>query len=146
MSPSSSAPLPHPDLPARVIIELLRTGQKVRFLARGGSMWPAVPSRSQIEVEPCAAVQLRVGQIAAFEHQGRVIVHRVTGVTPQGLHFRGDNLDQADGIVAPSQVLGRARVLTRRRWRARWPQPGELTRALRALLRLTAACLSRALP
>jgi len=77
-----------------MIIELLRSGQSARFIARGGSMWPSVPARSQIEVEPCPAAQLRVGQLAAFERGGQVIVHRVTRVAPEGLHFQGDNLDQ----------------------------------------------------
>ena len=144
MSSSPAAPLPRSDLAARMIIELLRSGQSTRFIARGGSMWPSVPARSQIEVEPCAPAELRVGQLAAFEHRGQVIVHRVLRITPEGIHFRGDNLDQPDGVVAASQVLGRARVVARRRWRARWPQPGELSRALRALLRLTIARLSRA--
>src|SRR4051812_34030442 len=142
---SPPAPLPRSELPARLIIELLRSGQSARFIARGGSMWPSVPARSQIELEPCPAAQLRVGQLAAFEHRGQVIVHRVTRITPEGVHFQGDNLDQPDGIVAASQVLGRARVVARRRWRARWPEPGELTRAARALLRLAVARLSRAL-
>ena len=127
-----------------MIIELLRSGQSARFIARGGSMWPSVPARSQIEVEPCPAAQLRVGELGAFEHHGQVIVHRVTRVAPEGIHFQGDNLDRADGVVAASQVLGRAGVVARRRWRARWPEPGELARALRALLRLTAARLARA--
>lgn len=129
-----------------MILELLRSGQSARFIARGGSMWPSVTAGSQIEVEPCPAAQLRVGQLAAFEHQGQVIVHRVTRIAPEGLRFRGDNLDRADGLVDPSQVLGRARVVARRRWRVRWPERGELRRALRALLRLAVARLSRAVP
>jgi hypothetical protein len=114
---------------------MLRSGQRVRFIARGGSMWPSIPSRSRLEVEPCGAAQLQVGQIGAFEHAGRLIVHRVTQVTADGVCFQGDNLDHSDGIIAPGQVLGRARVLERRRWRLRWPLPGELARACRALLR-----------
>lgn len=128
-----------------MLIELLRSGQSARFIARGGSMWPSVTAGSQIEVEPCPAARLRVGELAAYEHQGQVIVHRVLQIGPEGMRFQGDNLDRSDGVVAPSQVLGRARVVARRRWRARWPEAGELARALRALLRLTAARLSRAL-
>jgi hypothetical protein len=127
-----------------MIIELLRSGQPARFIARGGSMWPSVPARSQIEVEPCAPAALRVGQLGAFERQGQVVVHRVLRITAEGIQFRGDNLDHPDGIISPSQVLGRARVVARRRWRVRWPERGELSRALRALLRLAAARLSRA--
>jgi hypothetical protein len=128
-----------------MIIELLRSGKPVSFTARGRSMWPFVPSRSRLEIEPRPAGALEVGELAAFERQGRVVVHRVTRVTPEGVRCQGDYLDQPDGIVAPGQILGRARVVARRRLRVRWPRPRELTRALRALLRLTAARLTRAL-
>jgi hypothetical protein len=124
----------------------LRAGASVELPARGGSMWPLVPSRSRLEIEGCPTAALAVGQLAAFERHGRVVVHRVTRVTPDGVHCQGDNLDQPDGIIAPGQILGRARVVARRRLRARWPRPGELTRAVRALLRMTAARLWRLLP
>jgi hypothetical protein len=126
-----------------MIIDFLRSGQNARFIARGGSMWPSVTAGSQLEVEPCPAAELRVGQLAAYEHQGQVIVHRLVRIAPEGLYLQGDNRDRGDGVVTPGQVLGRAHVITRRRWRARWPQAGELARALRALLRLTVARLSR---
>ena len=38
------------DWPARMILELLRSGETVQFRARGRSMWPAIPSGSRIEV------------------------------------------------------------------------------------------------
>src|SRR5690348_11298219 len=108
---SRPGPLPHPDLSARMIIELLRSGKPVSFTARGRSMWPLVPSRSRLQIEPCPAAALEVGQLAAFERQGRVVVHRVTRVTREGVRCQGDYLDQPDGIVAPGQILGRARVV-----------------------------------
>ena len=54
------------DLAARMVIELLRDGQPARFVARGGSMWPAVRDGSVIEVTPCPADQLRPGELGAF--------------------------------------------------------------------------------
>jgi len=98
-------------------------------------MWPAIPSGSRLELEPCHAARLRVGELGAFERNGRVVVHRITNVTDEGVHFQGDNRERTDGPIPPSQVLARARVLVRRRLRLRWPRHSELSRACRAVLR-----------
>jgi hypothetical protein len=107
-----------PDRTARVIIELLRSGQTVRFRARGHSMWPSIPSRSEIEVRPHEAAALRVGQIGAFERDGRVVVHRVRAVAAGHIEFAGDALERGDAPVERARVLGKAIVLRRRplRW------------------------------
>ena len=123
------------DYPTRMILELLRSGQSVRFRARGSSMWPAIPSGSQVEVEPCQAAELEVGQIGAFERQGSVVVHRVTSITPEGVHFSGDSRERGDGWIAREQVLGRARVLERRRIRWRLPRRSEVRWLWRVLWR-----------
>jgi hypothetical protein len=107
----------------------------VRFVARGGSMWPGIPSGSRLELVPCPAAQLQVGDVAAFERNGRVVVHRITDVSHEGVRFQGDNRDQTDGAVAPSTVLARARVLERRPLRLRRPRQGELIGACRSALR-----------
>ena len=140
------SPSLHPDLPARVIIELLRSGQNARFVARGASMWPAIPSRSRVEIEPCRAAQLQLGEVAAFESEGRVIVHRVTRVTAEGVCFQGDNCNRPDGHVPVSQVLGRMRALERRPLRLRWPRQGQILRACRALMRRLEPWLSHGTP
>jgi hypothetical protein len=118
-----------------MIIELIRSGESVRFRARGSSMWPAIPSGSQIEVQPCAASELEVGQIAAFERQGRVVVHRVESISAEGVRFAGDSLERGDGMIASARVLGRARVLERRGIHWRLPRRSELRWLLRVLRR-----------
>jgi hypothetical protein len=118
-----------------VIIELLRSGQPVRFRARGGSMWPAVPGGSLIEVTPGLSRVVRRGELVAFERGGRVVVHRVLRVLPRGLELRGDALERSDGIVSPEHLLGSARIVERRRSSVRVPAPRELGVWLRALLR-----------
>jgi len=123
------------DYPARMIIELIRSGESVRFRARGRSMWPAIPSGSQIEVQPCAAAELEVGQIAAFEREGQVVVHRVESVSTEGVRFAGDTLERGDGVIASERVLGRARVLARRGLHWRLPRPSELRWLWRVLRR-----------
>jgi hypothetical protein len=132
---STLAPLPHPALPARMIIGLLRSGQSVCFRARGRSMWPSIPSGSRIEVSPCPVAALEVGQVAAYEREGHVVVHRIERISPEGLHFAGDSLATRDGCIPRQQVLGRARVLERRRLRLRLPSRHELRWLGRALLR-----------
>lgn len=117
------------------MIELLRSGQSVRFIARGASMWPSIPPGSRLEVRPCTVTELKVGELAAFERQSQLVVHRITALTLGGVQLQGDNSDRSDGELPPDQVLGRATVLERRRLHLRWPRPGELRRAARALLR-----------
>lgn len=107
--------------PARMIVELARAGESVRFRARGQSMWPAIPGRSLVELTPCAGKELGVGEIAAFERHGQVVVHRVEGISEHGIHFAGDSLSAKDGCVTFEQVLGRVQVVERRRLRWRWP-------------------------
>lgn len=126
-----------------MLIELLRSGQSVRFAARGSSMWPSIPSGSRLEVRACRAAELRVGDLAAFEQRGQLVVHRVTQVSPGGVRLQGDNRQRSDGHVPAEQVLGRARVLERRRLRWRWPSSSELLRAGRAVLRRLVPRLSR---
>lgn len=124
-----------PDWPTRIILELLRSGETVRFQARGHSMWPSIPSHSRIEVRPSEAAELRVGQIAAFERQGCVVVHRVRAVSAERIEFAGDALKHGDGFVARDAVLGRAHVLRRRPLSLRLPKPRHLRILLRALSR-----------
>jgi len=119
-----------------MILELLRSGQNVCFRARGRSMWPAIPSGSRIEVRPCAASDLRVGQIAAFERHQRVVVHRVQQIGAQGVHFAGDSLQREDGCIDFDRILGRARVLERRALNWRLPRRTEMPGLWRGLRRL----------
>lgn len=125
------------------MLELLRSGQSVRFIARGSSMWPSIPAGSRLEVQPCPAMDLKQGELAAFTRHGQLVVHRVTRVTAGGVWLQGDNREISDGHVPAEQVLGRANVLERRRMHLRWPRPGELLRAGRSLLRRFAPRLSR---
>jgi hypothetical protein len=98
-------------------------------------MWPCIPSHSRLEVRPSEAKELRVGQFAAFERQGRVIVHRVRGVNPDCIELAGDALEKGDGLVPRERVLGRAHVLKRRPIELRLPKPRHVRILLRALSR-----------
>ncbi|HTV21381.1 MAG TPA: S24/S26 family peptidase [Polyangiaceae bacterium] len=126
------------DWATRIILELLRSGETVRFQARGHSMWPTIPSHSRIEVRPSEAAEIQVGQIAAFERQGRVIVHRVRAVSAECIELAGDALKKGDGSVAREHVLGRAHVLRRRPLQLQLPKLRHLRILVRALSRRVA--------
>lgn len=132
-----------PDSSARLIIELLRAGRPVRFRARGGSMWPAIPGGSLIEVTPCAGRVPGAGELCAFERDGSVVVHRVVQETPDGLELRGDALARSDDEVPRADVLGHARVIERRALRLRLPRAHDAQLAARALWRSLKARLGR---
>jgi hypothetical protein len=123
------------DWATRIILELLRSGETVRFQVRGHSMWPSIPSHSRIEVRPSEAAEIQVGQIAAFERQGRVIVHRVRAVSAECIELAGDALKKGDGSVARAHVLGRAHVLRRRPLSLRLPKLRHLRILVRAVSR-----------
>ena len=132
---SSPASAPAPDRATRLLIELLRAGETVRFRALGCSMWPAIPSRSLLEVRPSEGGALAAGQLAAFERDGRVVVHRVTAVGSEHVELRGDALERGDGKIPRACVLGRAHVLLRRPLRLRLPDLRHLRLVLGALAR-----------
>jgi len=117
-----------------VVIELARAGQAVSFVARGGSMWPAVRSGAVVELTPCDPHTLAIGELAAYEREGQVVLHRVEGRRGEGsLGFRGDCLPGRDGDVPLDRVLGRARVVRQGRLHLRWPTRSHLVRAVRAV-------------
>jgi hypothetical protein len=118
-----------------LLLELLRAGETVRFRALGCSMWPALPSRSLLEVRPSERGTLSAGQLAAFERDGRVVVHRVTGVDREHVELWGDALQRGDGKIPRARVLGRAHVLSRRGLRLRLPELRHVRIVLGALAR-----------
>jgi hypothetical protein len=121
-------------LAARVVIASLRAGERVRWTVRGASMWPAIPDGSEVEVMPCAADALHVGDLGAFARGETVVVHRLVGRRDGALRFQGDSLGREDAPVSPGDVLGRAVV--KRRAPLRWSRPrrAKLLGAARAAL------------
>lgn len=121
-------------LAARVIVATLREGRAARWVVRGGSMWPAVPDGSEVEVTPCDPMTLRPGEVAAFARGDALIVHRVIARGDGALRFRGDSLARDDGWVPAGDVLGRARVIARGPLRLSRPRRAKLRGALRFAL------------
>ena len=98
-------------------------------------MWPAIPPRSLLEVRPSEAAALRAGQLAAYEREGRLVVHRVSAVGDAHIVLGGDALERSDGNIPRSRVLGRAHVLSRRPLRLQLPRLRHVRIVLRSLLR-----------
>jgi hypothetical protein len=121
--------------PARYLIEALRAGETVRFVARGTSMWPSVRDGATVEIVPCPVSALRIGDIGAYERGGQVVVHRVLATTGASLSFAGDGLKRPDGVVAGEKVLGRARVIRQPDLHARWPSRRHVAVMVRMALR-----------
>ena len=119
----------------RLLLDLVRDGRSVRYVARGDSMWPTITSGSVMEIAPCSPATLRAGELAAFERDGWVVVHRVVRVADGHVRFVGDALERGDGDVPFDRVLGRARVIERRPLRLRVPGLSHIVRALRATRR-----------
>lgn len=99
---------------------VLREGGYFRFSARGSSMFPALRAGDVLTIEPAAATDLSVGDIAFFHTPGnRVVVHRVIKIDRRNnslrLIVRGDAAPGSAEALYPEQILGR--VVTVRRGR-----------------------------
>ena len=82
-------------------------------------MRPLIADGSLVEIRPLVGTP-RVGQVLAVFRGNRLIVHRLTQITSNGLILRGDGTLQADPAVVATDVLGRVlRVETPRGWRLR---------------------------
>lgn len=57
--------------------EAVRKGQPLWFRVASGSMHPLLRIGEQVYIEPATADQLRVGEIAAFETDSGLVIHRI---------------------------------------------------------------------
>lgn len=101
--------------PARAVIQKLRAGKAACVFVTGGSMWPAIRSGDIVFVKGAAISQVSAGQVAVFEREGRLFVHRIlaridaTGQEGKGsfLLTKGDALGGTDLPVSSQEFLGR---------------------------------------
>ncbi len=97
-----------------VTVDLLKSGQSVRFQAPGRSMTPTIREDETITVDPVSASSVRKGDIILYNNETGVIAHRVVHIEkkdaslqPHSFIFRGDASITDDKPVAPGQVLGK---------------------------------------
>jgi len=88
--------------------DVLAKGKAFRFRAKGSSMSPFVKDGDVITVSPLRGRQPRTGEIVAFIHPktGRAAVHRVVRAVAAGFLLRGDNSQDADGVLPGERILG----------------------------------------
>ena len=99
---------------AALLITALKSGKSIRFIALGGSMSPAIPSRSWVTISPCAPSELKWGEIAlcVLDHtsqdQHAWILHRVMSnrYDERCLKLGGDRLPITDDLRSYHNVLG----------------------------------------
>ena len=98
--------------------QILGSGRRLRFQARGSSMYPFVKDGDVLLIEPVDPSQTQIGDAAFYrDEQGRIVVHRVVGTREKDgertLTIRGDAVRGGASQVLASQVLGRVIAIER---------------------------------
>ncbi len=129
--------------------DLLRSGQRVRLVARGWSMWPVLRDGDSVEIAPARAQDLKPGEIGAWEtgarEAGGLVLHRLVRWEASGARgiFRGDACPAPDSPVAAEQVVGRVTACWRgRRQVGTWGYRGRLALCLQPVWRVLFAIAS----
>jgi hypothetical protein len=98
-----------------LIVEVLRSGESQRIVARGVSMAPAIANGTPLDVVPLTRAP-QLGDVLVVLQRApaaasTLLVHRVVGVRADGcVLLRGDACANADGWITPGEILGRALV------------------------------------
>lgn len=108
------------------------------FTARGASMWPAVRDGALVRVTPCPMDLLRVGDLAAVDRRGELLVHRVISRSRDAVVLRGDSMPAPDGSFDADRFLGRAEVVEQRPLRPGLPSRWHLVALFRWAARAAA--------
>jgi signal peptidase I len=92
--------------------EILSKGKRLRFRARGGSMYPSIKNGDLVEVQPVQPSALRRGDLVLYHSGGnRLVVHRVMSKSIRSdaavLVTKGDSVRVPDSPVHQEEVLGR---------------------------------------
>jgi len=123
-----------------LVIDLLRSGRPVRFVANGHSMVPAIRSGDELTVVPLRLCEARIGDVLACDIQGRLVVHRLLSRAGDGARLRGDAASACDPPLSSADVLGVVTAVERAGRAVRFG----LGRERRALAWLSRAGLLRA--
>jgi signal peptidase I len=102
-----------------LVSEAVRAAGRVRLRVSGMSMVPAMRPGDLITVERADAAEIAPGEIVVFARSGRLVAHRVMGITAHPdsansgnqseklFQTRGDCSRRKDPIVRGSELLGR---------------------------------------
>jgi hypothetical protein len=92
-------------------ITLYQLGLTRAFLYNGPSMQPTFRP-GQVLYTRMRPKEPQPGDVLVYEKTGKMVVHRLCSVTPNGYILRGDNNYLKDAeLVTPAQVLGRVEAV-----------------------------------
>lgn len=93
---------------ADLMAAILATGKSFRFCARGYSMLPCIHNGDVLTIAPLLS-RACLGDIVACRKPayGRLVVHRLVGISASRYLVRGDNTPQTDGWIESSGLLGK---------------------------------------
>jgi signal peptidase I len=87
---------------------IISGGNNVSFVARGRSMSPFIRDGDTVIVSPAERYP-RIGDVVLFTNaKGNLLLHRVTGKTPEGVRTKGDAWLTDDGYIPYKNIIGRA--------------------------------------
>ena len=86
-------------------IEILKTGQTVKFRPHGNSMQPRIESGQLVTVEPISR-EIVVGDIVLCKVDGRQWLHLVSAVGSDRRYQISNNKGHINGWCSPQNVFG----------------------------------------
>lgn len=90
-------------------------GASMRTTVRGFSMFPFIRDLDVVIISPMNGRPPVVGDVVAFTRpeNGRLTIHRVIANLGTGWLVKGDNCDEADGVVTQDHILGKVIAVER---------------------------------
>jgi signal peptidase I len=116
MAPSTTPPS---DIIGSLFIQAVRQGQSLWFRVVSDSMLPLIRRGDSVFIQPATAQEIRVGDIAAFESSGDLIIHRIVNTQQAKGSIRLLQLSDVELLpswVKEQAVVGKV-VLVRRQQR-----------------------------
>jgi len=90
-----------------LVCDSVRQHGSVRIRVQGSSMLPSLRPGDEVNLQSIPLSTIKIGDIIAYQRDGRLFVHRVIANDPAGqLLTRGDTLLQADAPVSGDELLG----------------------------------------
>ena len=89
-----------------ILKELIAAGNEICIPVKGTSMMPFLENERDSVYAKKPVFPLKKGDIAFFENGfGRVIMHRIYRITPDGYYFCGDAMNTPEGPVREVQIF-----------------------------------------
>ena len=89
-----------------ILKELIAAGNEICIPVKGTSMMPFLENERDSVYAKKPVFPLKKGDIAFFENDfGRVIMHRIHRITPDGYYFCGDAMNTPEGPVSEAQIF-----------------------------------------